>query len=709
MTYVAGLRKRSRTWLTVVLLLGTATVVCFASLGLAELKGPQPSERQIAFTVISKLRTDHLSKHAIDDEISERTFATFLKMLDPFKLYFVQSDIDEFSSYKTRLDDLAKDLLKRSDNSFISFAYKVFNRFLERVDERVILVDQLLSEPQNFASDDDMVSDPKITTYATNDAEVKDKWRKRIKYDLLVKKADKIDDQKAREKISRRYHSFAKRWKQMENDELLERYLTAFTQSFDPHTSYMSQSTLDNFDISMRLRLEGIGAALEYDFEDGYTKVARLIPGGAAEKDGRLKAEDRIVGVGQDVNGEFVDVEDMNLNDVVSLIRGKPGTIVRLKAISADGAEKIIDITRASIELKDSEARAEIFEEGKKSNGMPYKIGVIDLPSFYLDMEGLKLGLPDFKSTTRDVRKILDDFKAKDVDAVILDLRRNGGGSLTEAISLTGLFIDEGPIVQVKDPNGRVQHYDDIDKGVAWAGPLVVLSSKFSASASEIFAGAIQDYGRGLVVGDRTSHGKGTVQSLMDVKDQLFPGIRNLPAMGALKITIQQFYRPNGDSTQNRGVVSDIEIPSLSTHLDVGEADLDYALKFDHVDPASYAKIDQANKAVVNELRSRSSQRVQKSEDFQKVEKKIARYKEQKERKSVSLNQEKFMADRAELNAEKEEESEFDKLEESKGAAIKRDFYFNEAIAIAVDYLQLSQTPAAASGVAHGQRSINGG
>jgi carboxyl-terminal processing protease len=708
MNYFAALRKWNRRWLMVGMLAGGAFLVFSSNRGSAELQGPQANDRQIAFTVISKLRTDHLSKHPLDDEISERTFNTYLKMLDPFKLYFVQSDIDEFSAQKSQLDDLARDLLRRSDNSFISFAYKVFERFLQRVDERVALVDELLNQQHDFTADEDMVSDPKVTTYATSDAEVKDKWRKRIKYDLLVKKADKIDDQKAREKISRRYHSFAKRWKQIENDELLERYLTAFTQSFDPHTSYMSQSTLDNFDISMRLRLEGIGAALEYDFEDGYTKVARLIPGGAAEKDGRLKPEDRIVAVGQDLVGEFVDVEDMNLNDVVALIRGKPGTVVRLKAISADGVEKIIDITRASIELKDSEARAEIFEEGAKSNGQPYRIGIIDLPSFYLDMEGLKLGLPDFKSTTRDVRKILDDFNSKGVDVVILDLRRNGGGSLTEAISLTGLFIDEGPIVQVKDPNSRVQHYDDIDKGVAWAGPLVVLSSKFSASASEILAGAIQDYGRGIIVGDRTSHGKGTVQSLMDVKDQLFPGIRNLPAMGALKITIQQFYRPNGESTQNRGVVSDIELPSLTTHLDVGEGDLDYALKFDQVESANYAKVNQAPKAVVNELRGRSMQRVQKSDDFQKVEKKISRYKEQKERKSVSLIEQKFMADRAELNAEKEEEDEFDKLEESKGAAIKRDFYFNEAIAIAIDYLQLNQI-ASTNGVAREQRNLNGG
>jgi carboxyl-terminal processing protease len=710
MNYVAALRKWNGRWLVVGVAAGAVLAVVAANnRSFAELQGSRANDREITFTVVNKLRTDHFSKHAIDDEISERTFATYFKMLDPFKLYFTQSDIDEFSAKKTQLDDFARDIvrLKPSGEAFVGFAHDVFSRFLMRVDERVKLADELLNQDHDFAAEEEMVSDPKSTTYANNDSEIKDRWRKRIKYDLLMKKVDKVDDQKAREKISKRYHNFAKRWHQMKNDEVLERFLTAFTQSFDPHTSYMSQVTLDNFDINMRLRLKGIGAALEYDPETGSTKVARLIPGGAAEKDGRLKPEDRIIGVGQDAVGDFVDVEDMNLNDVVALIRGEPGSVVRLKAISVDGAEKIVDITRAEIALKDSEAQAEIFEEGKKPNGQPYKIGVIDLPSFYVDMEAMQLQLPDYKSTTRDVRKILEDFKAKGVDAVIFDLRRNGGGSLPEAVSLTGLFIDEGPICQVKGPTGRPQALNDDDRGVAWSGPLVVLSSKFSASASEIFAGAIQDYGRGIVVGDKTSHGKGTVQQLKDVRNELYSGLRNVPGMGALKITIQQFYRPNGDSTQNRGVVSDIELPSLTTHLDVGEADLDYALKFDHVDPAHYSKAGQIDNEIIGSLRNRSKQRVENSEDFKKVEKKITRYKEQKERKAITLNETKFMAERAELNADKEEEDEFKKLDDSKTDKIKRDYYFDEAMAIAIDYLQMKPVGAAA-GVARGQQNLNG-
>ncbi|HEY2760116.1 MAG TPA: S41 family peptidase, partial [Pirellulales bacterium] len=559
---------------------------------------PRPDDKQISKVVAHYLADEHLSKRPLDQEVSQRTFTTFLKTLDPMKIYFLQTDVDDFAKQENSLAD-------QISRGHTEFAYTVFDRFLQRVDDRVKLVDQLLAEQQDFTTDEDFQTDPKVITYAKDDAEMRDRWRKRIKFELLSKKADaqekkdeeakktdaKTDADKSagdttqppakeltpQERISKRYHAFTKRMHQTKSEDLLERYLSALTESFDPHTSYMSPSTLDNFDINMSLKLEGIGAALEYELEDGTTKVSRLIPGGPAEKDGRLKPEDRVIGVGQGTGGEFTDVADMNLNEVVDLIRGKAGSVVRLKVQSATGATKVVDITRASIELKDQEARSEIFEEGHKPNGRPYKIGVIDLPSFYMDMNGARQGLSDYKSTTRDVQRLLDDFNAKGVDAVILDLRRNGGGSLVEAVSLTGLFIDEGTVVQVKDSNGRVQKYDDNDRGVAWAGPLVVLQSKFSASASEIFAGAIQDYNRGLVIGDRTSHGKGTVQQLMDVSQAYFGNIPNAQPMGALKITIQQFYRPDGDSTQNRGVVSDIELPSLTTHLDVGESDLDYA------------------------------------------------------------------------------------------------------------------------------------
>ncbi len=671
-----------RKTISLVLFVVLSSLVSAAPRALADLTKPSATDRHVALAVSSLLRQEHLSGHPLDDEISERCLAQFLKELDPWKVYFYQSDVDAFMKYQKDLDDM----VRKGD---VSFAYMVFNTFLQRIDERVAMIDELLAAPHDFTADEEMVSDRDMTRYARTAAEAKDKWRKRIKYDLLLLKADGTEGEEALEKLRRRYHSFDKRMHQTDSEELLEMYLTALTSSFDPHTSYMSPGTLENFEIAMRLQLDGIGASLQS--VDGYTVVKKIIPGGAADKNGQLKIEDKIVGVGQGTDGEIVDTVDMKLSDVVKMIRGKRGTLVRLEVEPGDGGKrKTIDITRAKIELKDSEAQAAVFEAGLKADGQPCKIGVIDLPSFYMDMDGARRGVPDFKSTTRDVRRILDDFKKQNVDAVVLDLRLNGGGSLTEAINLTGLFIDEGPVVQVKDGNGRVHPYHDLDPGVAWAGPLVVLTSKFSASASEILAGAIQDYHRGLIIGDHATHGKGTVQSLMDLGQQLFR-IPNAPQMGALKVTMQQFYRPCGDSTQNRGVEADIELPSLTTHYDVGEADLDYPVAFDRVEPLNYKRMSNVDPTMVNRLQHLSAQRTEHSEDFQKVVKNITKYKQQKQKKTVTLNEQKFLAERKELNADKEEEKTLEKMNDPNEPAIKRDYYLNEALAITVDYLNLRQ------------------
>jgi len=688
MTYSTIFSRRFRAFFLVLFVCATA-LVSVAVLR-ADPVSPSDGDRQVALAVSYFLGRDHLLQHPIDDEMSQRCLKSFLKLLDPMKVYFYQSDIDRFATRGNDLDDM----IKKGD---ISFAYDVFKVFLQRIDERVAVIDKLLAMEHDFTVDEKMISDADEARHPTSKAEALERWRKRIKYDLLVLKADKdkVEGQEAIDKLTRRYHSFAKRMHQTEGDELLEMYLTAMTTAFDPHTTYMSPSTLKNFEIIMRLQLEGIGASLQID--DGYTVVRRIVPGGAADREGRLKLEDKIVAVGQGEDGELVDTVDMKLSDVVKMIRGKKGTKVRLQVVSVDSPErKIIDITRAKIELKDSEAQGEIFEEGRKSDGQPYRIGVIDLPSFYMDMEAARRGDPSYKSTTRDVRKILDKFNEEDIDAVVLDLRRNGGGSLTEAINLTGLFIDEGPVVQVKGKrvgNGtaRVQPYHDFDPGMVWSGPLLVLTSKFSASASEIVAGAIQDYGRGLIVGDHATHGKGTVQSLMDLSRQVFRGLPNAPSMGALKITMQQFYRPSGDSTQNRGVLADIELPSLTTHLDVAESDLDYPVAFDHVDPQDFKRVGLVDEAVCNRLQQLSDRRRSQSEDFQKVLRNIARYKQQKEKKVVTLNEEKFLAERAELNADNEEKKKIEELNDPNRVGIERDYYLNEALAIVIDYLNLRQ------------------
>jgi len=674
--------RRLRLIVAVVILLAASSFCPPAS---ADPEAPTARDRRIALVVSKLLQSEHLTEHPLDDEISERCLTTYLKSLDPWKLYFRQSDVDGFMSRRHGLDDLVRD---HRFEEFLSFAYTVFETLSKRVDQTAGMVEQLLAMKHDFTVDEEIIRDPDLVRYAQDEAEAREKWRKLIKYDLLLLEAEEIEGEEAVEKLRSRYESRFRRVHQIDREELMELYLTALTTAYDPHTAYMSPDTLENFNMVMRLSLEGIGAALQS--VDGETVVKKIIPGGAADKDGRLKVEDKIVGVGQGKEGEIEDVVNMKLKDVVKRIRGPRGTVVRLEVMSDESPErKIIEITREKIELKDSEARAKVFEEGRKPDGQPYKIGVIDLPSFYMDMLGARTGLPEFKSTTRDVRRILEGFNDEHVDAVVLDLRRNGGGSLQEAINLTGLFIDEGPIVQVKDAEGDVEPYNDLESGAVWSGPLVVLISKFSASASEILAGAIQDYGRGLIVGDRATHGKGTVQSLTDLRQPLFGGIPNTRGFGALKITMQQFYRPNGDSTQNRGVLADIELPSLSTYLDVGEADLDYPLPFDRVEPLDFKKLNYVDETIRDRLSQLSSQRRQNSEDFQEVLKDIDRYLERKQRKTVTLNEAKFMAEMKELNADKEEKEAIEQMSETGDNAIKRDYYLNEALAITLDYLQL--------------------
>ncbi len=646
---------------------------------LAELKQPRPTDRWILQSVAVLLQREHISRHKLDDEISQRAFKMFIDSLDPNRLYFLQADVAEFEPLRRQIDDL----VTKGD---LTPAYRVFNRFLQRVDQRVQVALRLLEAEHDFTAREEFIIDRENLPFARTVAELDERWRKRIKYDLLNQKLEGKSLAEARETLRKRYRAFARRMHQTDGDELLEMFLNSVTNSLDPHTSYLSPSTLTNFEISMRLELEGIGASLRQD-EDGVIRVVKIVPGGAADKDGRLKPKDQIIAVGQGEDGPWVDVVNMKLSDAVKLIRGKRGTVVRLKVIPAAGGEpRVYKITRAKIELKDSEARGEVITVGRKPSGTPYRIGVIDLPSFYLDMQAARLNLPDYKSSSRDVRRILERFRRQGVDAVVMDLRRNGGGSLTEAVTLTGLFIDRGPVVQIRDADGQVELFEDTEPDVAWDGPLVVLVSKFSASASEIFAGAIQDYRRGLVVGDHATHGKGTVQVMMDLSRRLFR-FGGGPKLGALKLTTQKFYLPGGNSTQERGVLSDVELPAITTHLEIGERDLDYALKFDQVRPAAFRTMGMVTPQMIAVLRQKSARRVAASPEFQKELQRIAHYKKQKERKVVPLNEEEFMALRKQDTKLDEIFEEDDSPED--GHVVKRDYYLDEVLAITVDYLQL--------------------
>lgn len=697
------------------------TVPTDSAVSADELAPPSRNDRRVGLLVAQLMEARHLSRQKLNDARSIRAFDNYIENLDALKLYFLKSDIDEFQRYKTELDDqmLAGDF---------SAAYAVFNRFLERLDQRTTLALELVDQEHDFMVEEDIMTDVDQLEFAETEAEVRDRWRKRIKYSLLVmrgdeekkkkeaqeeaektgeegsdaKEADKSNvstsDEDPKERLKKQYQSRSRRMHQMDSEDVVELYISSVTTSYDPHTTYMSKGTFENFIIQMGLELEGIGATLS-ESDEGYTVIKSIVAGGAVDTQGGLEVEDKITAVAQgdedggrayeklyrEHGGEFVDVIGLKLDDVVGMIRGKAGTVVRLSVLSENGGGlKVVSIVREKIKLEESAARGEVFEQGTKADGTPFKIGVIELPSFYASM-GDGIG---GRTTTNDVKRILVDFKAQNADALVLDLRRNGGGSLREAVDCTGLFIDRGPVVQVKDSLGRIIEHKDVAAGMEWSKPMVVLTSKFSASASEILAGAVQDYGRGLVVGDTTTHGKGTVQSLMDLNRELFR-VRNPPnVFGALKITIQQFYRPNGDSTQLRGVLSDLVLPSISDKMDVSESDLDFPVEFDRIPKARYQKLSMVSPEISQQLAARSAARIEQSEDFQSRRKRIGTYVEQKALKRISLNEEKFLARRRELSAEKEDEKAIEEqLNPDKG--IEKDFYLEEVLQITLDYYNL--------------------
>jgi len=665
-------------------LLAAAVSCGLISQSWADPAGPTAEDRDITRAVIDLLERDHLLQRPIDDEIARRWFKGYLEALDPRKIFFYQSDIDEFEKTVDQWDD---EVRKHYD---ITPGYQIYTRFLQRVDQSMKLVERALAMKHDFTVDETIVIDRDATQYPRTAEEAWDRWRKRIKYDLLLLKADdKIEGKEAIEKLLRRYRYFAN-WKhRLTDDELREIFLSSMTMALDPHTCYMSPMSSDEFAINLRLEFEGIGATLEAD--DGVVAVRELVPGGAADKDGRLKKGDKILAVGQGTDGEMVDIGEMTLTEAVKLIRGKRGTIVRLQVDPIDGGpRKILNITRAKIELKNREAQGKVFDVGHKPDGQPFKMGVISLPSFYMDMEGHRRGRPDYLSATRDVRRILEGFKKEGVDAVILDLRFNGGGALIEAIQMTGLFIEDGPVVQVKGTRGRPWPHYDSDSSVTWSGPLVLLVNQFSASSSEILAGAIQDYHRGLIIGDKSTHGKGTVQSQLDVaREQTLFQIPNAPDLGTIKITIQQYYRPSGDSVQIRGVPADVELPSWTAHLDAGESDCDYPIPFDRVEPTPFSRLDCVTGPICERLRELSARRCKASKDFQRVQKDIELYEARKDRKYDTLNEAKFMAQWAEIHADIEEEKKLEERTDLDHAEIKRDYYLDEVFAITLDYLQM--------------------
>jgi len=648
------------------------------TIGAQQLTKPTEEDAHTARVICTMVGKYHINHGEVDDVISPKLFDRFVDLLDPQKLYFLNSDITEFRNQRMELDDQ----LKTGD---VSFAYDVFNRYTDRVAERVDYAQRLVDLPHDFTVEEEMTTDAEELPWCADTDELNERWRKRVKYEVLSFKLDDKDLEEARDRLHKRYRTIKRSIDETESNEILEMYLSALTHCFDPHSSYMSPQTLEEFRISMQLSLDGIGAALRS--EDGYTFVASVVKGGAADKDGRLEVGDKIIGVAQE-GKDIVDIVEMKLSKVVRLIRGKRGSKVRLQCVKGDSSETVVyELIRQKIELRESEVKGEIIKTQDRT-GRDARIGVINIPSFYRDFKGAEQGLEDFKSTARDLQKVLLDFKNdKDggVDAIIVDLRYNGGGALSEAIEVTGLFIDEGPVVQVKETGSRVKTLQDEIPG-AFNEPLIVVCNRMSASASEIFAGAIKDYRRGIVVGDKTTHGKGTVQNVMPVGLNMFSFFNNKKNRGALKLTINQFYRVNGDSTQNLGVKSDVVLPSLLDHMDVGESSLDNALAFDRIDASDFEALAYVNGDVISTLSSNSKKRIGANEDFQKLQKDIDDYLDRKNRKAVTLNEVEL---RKERDSEKKKDKDKDDDDQEEGPVLPESAYNDELLNIAIDYADL--------------------
>lgn len=630
--------------------------------------------------VASMVASRHINHPQIDDALSEKLLKRYIEVWDPQKLYFLQSDIDEFSKEKTTLDDK---ILKGD----VQFAVRVFERFKLRMSERSEKIGALIDADHDFTVEEEITRDADELPWATTEEELTERWRKRIKFDLVMLKLDKTDLADARKRLHTRYHTNKVFMDQTEAHEVLELYLSSMTHCLDPHSSYMSPQTLQDFEIQMRLKLEGIGARLKY--EDGYTIVEEVIQGGAAAADGRLIKGDKIIGVSADAIGEYVDVVEMKLTKVVDMIRGKKGTKVKLQVLKEGGGIEDYELTRTEVKITEDEVRGKVIDAAEWIPGQKARVGILRIPSFYRDFQGASQG-GDFKSTSKDIKLVLDEFKKQQVDVLIVDLRWNGGGALQEAIEVSGLFIPRGNVVQVKEPGDSVQAFEDEDPEVYWRKPMIVACNRFSASASEIFAGAIKDYKRGIVVGDRTTHGKGTVQNVVPVANRF-----SLMAQdrGALKLTISKFYRVNGDSTQTKGVTSDVILPSLLNHRDIGEDALDNALEFDRITAAEYSPYSSnVTEALITQLKTRSQKRVDENEDFAQINKLIAKYVERKNEKTISLNEGTLRAEEEELKQEQKEEEEA--VKQANGVSAKddifpNDFYNKELVNITTDYLEL--------------------
>jgi len=587
---------------------------------------PIAAQTQAALWASRVLGRYHYKALPLDDAMSEKIFDNYFQTLDSEKLYFTQVDLDRFAPMRTRFDDAI-------NNEDLTQPFAIYNLYQQRFADRMNYARSLLKTKLDFTADETLQLDREKAPWAKSEDEVRDLWRKRVKNDWLRLKLAGKEEKAIRETLDKRYENYISRMKKLNNEDVFQMFMNAYATAIEPHTNYLGPRSADNFDIAMRLSLEGIGAVLQA--RDDYTVIREIVPGSPADKSGKLKVGDRIVGVAQG-QGAFVDVLGWRIDDVVQLVRGEKGSTVRLDVIPGDAGVDAkhlnVSMVRKKISMEEQAAKKSIIQV--KENGVNRRIGIISLPTFYQDFEARRKGDKDFKSATRDVARILGELKKEKVDNVLIDLRNNGGGSLVEAVELTGLFIDKGPVVQQRTAEGRVEVESDTAAGLAWDGPMGVLINRGSASASEIFAAAIQDYGRGLVIGE-PSFGKGTVQTLIDL-DRFSQNDK--VRYGELKMTIAQFFRINGGTTQLRGVTPDIKLPVTTDPESFGESSFDNALPWVSIKPANYVPAGDL-KELVAPLQKRHEARIAKDKEFQDLREDIAEVMKLRKENAISLNE----------------------------------------------------------------------
>ncbi|MFL2479315.1 MAG: carboxy terminal-processing peptidase [Cytophagales bacterium] len=649
---------------------------------------PDSKHREQSKLIFQLLSKYHYKKLSVNDSLSEKILEKYIQSLDPSREYFYESDITYFNQYESQMDDYVI-------SGYLEPAYEIFTVYHERVKDRIDFVFSLLENEPNFSINEDFSFDRKKAIWFKNSLEMNDYWRKKIKNAILNLKILGKDWESNKETLDKRYKRFQKTISQFNSEDVFEIFINSYTELYDPHTNYFSPVNADKFEITMSKTFEGIGARLQQDIE--YTTIYQVMPGGPAYRSKELEKGDKIIGVGQGDDGDFEDIIGWRLDDVVTKIKGQKGSVVRLlvlkKESQIDDYPDTVRLVRDRVDVVDEDATFEVIPF--MDNNRSYNIGMIKIPSFYINFEEAQRGVQDYKSVTRDVRKCIDSLKNLSVDGIIIDLRNNGGGSLQEAIDLTGLFIESGPVVQIKSSSGRIEVEKDFDKRIHYDGPLLLLNNSFTASSSEIFSGALKDYNRGLIVGEST-FGKGTVQNLLDL-DRFFP--KASLKLGQLKITLAKYYRVNGGSTQKIGVEPHIEFPNIYDRDIYTENSRINALEWDKIRDISYEDINYINKPLIDHLNSKFLKNIEKDSSFISYVSFVDETKKSRENKTISLNYDIRLKEKKEndlknksLNTSIELSEIFPVKEESLLKKIKNDIYLRESVKLFVEMLSFKES-----------------